>query len=120
VTDDSTAYDDPWDQDTPDPAEDPDFRKPSGPLGDWNFDTEKPVKEMEPDDANAAFYEQVHEWIAAGKYEFDIDELFPLMNRTGKSRPWLYTKLNKAVQDQLLRKHGRSHWVINRAGGTRQ
>lgn len=117
---DSTAYDDPWDQDTPDPADDPDFTVPPGPLGSWKYTEGRPVKEMEPADALAAFREQINEWSAAGKHDFDIEDLFPLMELCGKSRPWLYSMIAKATAENILRKDGRAHWVINRAGGRQQ
>jgi hypothetical protein len=70
---------------------------------------------MEPEEARKVFYGQLAEWRAGGKWNFTVEDLFPIRQKTGKSRPWLYMVLGQAQSDNIIHKDGRGQWAINKA-----
>jgi Ftsk gamma domain len=71
---------------------------------DWEPE-EEPARRMSPEEARAAFIEQLRAWKRAGKKEITGPDLKPLRTRTGmSSRGWGKKMLDLAARDGILRR----------------
>jgi hypothetical protein len=98
---------------TPDPSPDlqvdiDDDDAVAPPAGDEDLEWERapePVRRMSPEEARAAFIEQLRAWKREGKSEITGPDLKPLRERTGMtSRGWGKKMLDLAARDGILRR----------------
>jgi hypothetical protein len=69
---------------------------------------------MSAADADAAFSEFLAERRARGLFTFEVEDMLPVLERTGKSRPWLYYMLDKRIAAGQVRKDGKARWSVSR------
>jgi hypothetical protein len=91
------------------------FTVPDTPVGAWEWGGPAAASaELSAEEADAAFMEFIHECRAKGQYTITLEDLLPVRERAGKSRPWLYFIIDKKVASGVLRKSGKASWTISR------
>lgn len=75
----------------------------------------EPAARPSTEEARRILYDQIAQWAAQGRLEFEPADLIPAVTAAGRKRPWMQAQLKRLVEDGVLDNPAHGEYVILRS-----